>query len=67
MQSLYLYFKNTTNDGTAQVITQALTDPAFDESRFITRIEAVQRCTVVHNLDYKIALSLLRGGQNFHG
>ena len=44
-----------------------MVDDTFNEPKVITRIEASQRAHVVHNLKYRIALSLLRGGENFHG
>ncbi|CDW86678.1 aminopeptidase n [Stylonychia lemnae] len=68
-QALYIYFKNRNPDVETEESesSTSMVDPAYGESRFITRIDAVQRASVISNLSYKIAVSLLKGGENFHG
>ena len=43
------------------------TDPSFEDKKTIYRTEALLRSSCISELNYDLALSLLKGGDVFHG
>jgi len=42
-------------------------DPKLDENHFLTKVDALARSDNISKVDYKLAVSMLKGGETFHG
>jgi len=43
------------------------TDPDFESNHYLTKTEAKSRSALVSEVNYLIALGLVKGGETFHG
>lgn len=63
---MYNYYKNKQSHQPALEL-EGFTDPSADDNKKLLRTEAFHRSAMIGDVKYKIALSLLKGGESFHG
>src|SRR5688572_27101078 len=66
-QVLYNYYKSKPDQPNITIEEKGFTDANYEEQKNLYKTEAFIRSEIISEVNYKIALALLKGGESFHG